>query len=228
MVDAVLLEWEGVLADTSAARRDALLVALREEGVHFDAAHFADCCEGFDAGSAARAALSLSGRRDPVLADLVTMRARRAFAERLGKGLTLHPGAKGFAERLAVGTRTAIVTSASRSETDFILRLAGLEAAIASIVTSDDVAGEMPSATAYVRAVEHLARVRPVRTGRVIAVVSSARAIRAVRQAGMRAVAVHVPAHVAVEADGVVSSLPSITLEDVARAAGIETVEKRP
>src|SRR6185369_13324043 len=71
MVDAVLLEWEGVLADTSVARREALLRALAEEGVQYEALE-----------------------TDPALADLVALRATRAFAERIGKGLVLLPGAR--------------------------------------------------------------------------------------------------------------------------------------
>ena len=37
MVDAVLLEWEGVLADTGVARRESLLRALADEGVLLNA-----------------------------------------------------------------------------------------------------------------------------------------------------------------------------------------------
>ena len=140
MVDAVLLEWEGVLADTAPARRDALLHALRDEGVHFDATRFDECCGGLDVTSAARAAIGLAGRdEDPVLVELVAMRARRAFSAWLGKGLTLQPGAVAFAERMCISTRTAIVTASSRADADSFLRLAGLEAAISTFLTSDDV-----------------------------------------------------------------------------------------
>jgi beta-phosphoglucomutase-like phosphatase (HAD superfamily) len=228
MVDAVLLEWEGVLADTAAARCDAMLSALREESVHFDPSNFVEYCDGLDVSAAAAAATASTGRPDPVLADLVAMRARRSFAERLGKGFTLLPGAAGFAERLAVGTRVAFVTSASRSETDFVLRLTNLEASIATIVTSDDILEPSPSATAYRRALQQLARVRPTRGDHVVAIVSTLRGIRAARAAGVRTIAVNVPAHVAVEADGVIGSLTSATLDDVARAAGIESVGQRP
>src|SRR3954470_4388223 len=56
MVDAVLLEWEGVLADTAAARCDAMLSALREESVHFDPSNFVEYCDGLDVSAAAAAA----------------------------------------------------------------------------------------------------------------------------------------------------------------------------
>jgi beta-phosphoglucomutase-like phosphatase (HAD superfamily) len=226
MVDAVLLEWEGVLADTTAARRDAMLQALREEGVHFDPVRLAECCDGLDVTSAARAAVADTGRDDVVLAELIAMRARRAFAERVSKGLTLHPGARLFAERIAIGARTAIVTSASRSETAFLLRLAGLEATTATVLTSDDTTDSAPSAALYRKAMEQLGRVRPVRPERTIALVSTPRGIRAARAAGVHTVAVHVAAHVAVDADGVLAALMTSSLDDVARAAGIETAER--
>jgi beta-phosphoglucomutase-like phosphatase (HAD superfamily) len=224
MVDAVLLEWEGVLADTAAARRDALLVALREESVHVDPDSVSECCDGCDVTSGARAALHVAGRDDPVLVELVAMRARRAFAERLGRGLTLYPGARRFTERLSLSTRVAIVTSASRSETEFLLRLAGLEASVATVVTSDDVLDGAPSSTSHRKAMEQLSRVRTVRPDRVVALVASSRGIRAARAGGVHTVAMNVPAHVAVEADGTVSSLDALTADDIARAAGIESV----
>ncbi len=228
MVDAVLLEWEGVLADTCEARRDALLGALREEGVHFEPARFNECCAGFDVTTAAQIALREAGRDDVVLAELIAIRARRAFAERLGKGLTLRPGAVTFAERLSISARTAIVTSASRAETDFLLRLSGLEAAVTMVVSCDDVLEGAPSATSYRKALMQLSRVRPVRSERTIALVSTAHAIRAARAAGVRCVAAGLPAHVALEADGVIGSLADVTLDDIARAAGVETAEQRP
>jgi beta-phosphoglucomutase-like phosphatase (HAD superfamily) len=227
MVDAVLLEWEGVLANTSSARREAMLQALREESVHFDAAQFDEVCGGLDVSAAAQAAIGVSGREDPVLAELVAMRARRAFAERLGKGLLLYPGAVAFAERISVSARTAIVTTASRSETDFFLRLANLEATISTIVTSDDTEHSVPSVGAFRKAIEQLTRVRSVRSDHVVAIVSSARGIRAAREAGIHCVAINVPAHVAVSANGMFSHLSSITIDDVARAAGIEPAERQ-
>ena len=115
MLDAVLLEWEGVLADTTVARREAMRRALADEGVQSDA---------------------LGG--DPALADLVALRATRAFAERIGKGLVLLPGARAFVERVQIASRVAIVTSATRAETEFMLRLAGLDGAVATIVSADD------------------------------------------------------------------------------------------
>ena len=201
MVDAVLLEWEGVLADTSVARREALLRALADQGVEYEALE-----------------------ADPALADLVALRATRAFAERIGKGLVLLPGARAFVERLQLGSRVAIVTSATRAETEFILRLAGLDAAVSTIVSSDDM---LEGSAAYERAIGQLARVRAIKRERVVALATGSPALRAARATGVRTISVGAPAHVALDADGALAAIDGVTIADLARIGGIATVEHR-
>ena len=227
MVDAVLMDWEGVLADTVAARRESLLRALADEDVPFDSADYSARCEGRAVHAAAAEALRSAGRDDAVLTDLVALRATRAFAERLGKGFVLAAGARELVERLQSASRMAIVTTATRSETEFVLRLAGLEAAMSTIVSADDALASPPSPAMYERAVEQLQRLRPTHRERVVAIATSSFAVRAARAAGIRTIALGVPAHVAVDADGAVRDLEGITISDVARLAGIETAEYR-
>ena len=227
MVDAVLIDWEGVLADTAAVRRDALLRALADEGVPFNSADYSPRCEGRAVHVAVAEALRSAGRNDATLADLVVMRATRAFAERLGKGFVLAPGARALVEQLHSGSRVAIVTTATRAETEFVLRLAGLEAAISTIVSADDALDAPPSPAMYERAVERLMRLRPTHRERVIAIAPTSSALRAARAAGIRTIALGTPAHVAVDADGAVSDLDGVTISDLARLAGIATVERR-
>jgi beta-phosphoglucomutase-like phosphatase (HAD superfamily) len=204
MVDAVLLEWEGVLADTAVARRDALARALAEEGVQLDAL-----------------------RSDPVLATLVAMRASRAFAERLGKGFVLLPGARAFVEHAQIGSMLGIVTSATRAETEFVLRLSGLDAAVSTIVSADDGLDAPPSPATTARAVEQLARRRALRRDRIVSLGATSPALRGARTAGVHTIAVGAPAHVAVDADGAVNAIAGLTLADIARLCGITTLERR-
>lgn len=227
MLDAVLLEWQGVLADTASARRDALLRALADEGVHFDAAAYSARCEGLAVRAAAAAALEHTGRRDETLADLVTLRATRAFAERLGKGFMLASGAREFVERVQLGARVAIVTLATRAETEFVLRLAGLDAAVSTIVSDDDALDAPPSPAMYERAIEQLTRTRPLLRERVVAIASTSPSLRAARAAGVRTVAVGAPAHVCVDANGAISSIAGLTLLELSGVAGVAAVERR-
>jgi beta-phosphoglucomutase-like phosphatase (HAD superfamily) len=223
MVDAVLLEWEGVLADTGAARRDSLLRALADEGVLLSASGYDACCDGAGVHAASSAALASVGRADPTLAELVALRAGRIFTERLAHGFTLHPGAAEFVAGAAHRARIAIVTSASRAETEVALRLSGLDSAVAWVVTADDVLVPPPAPELYDRALAHLSRGRTVarERGVVVALAQSSAALLAARGAGARTLAVGAPAHVAVDADAAVSGLSGLTVEAVAVLVGV-------
>jgi beta-phosphoglucomutase-like phosphatase (HAD superfamily) len=224
MVDAVLLEWEGVLADTGAARREALLRALADEGVPLTAAVFDACCDGLDVHGAAAAALGSAGRNDATLAELVALRAGRVFVERLGQGFTLQAGAAQFIAEVEHRSRIAIVTRAARAETEIALRLSGLESAIACVVTADDVLVSPPAPELYDRALTHLGRRRAVAPERVAALIRASAAVRAARDAGVRTLAVGAPAHVAMDADAAVPGLSGVTLDTVATLLGVSPV----
>lgn len=226
MVDAVLLEWEGVLADTGLARRESLLRALADEGVSFDATAYDSCCGGLDVHAAASAAVARSGRDDPVLADLVALRAGRAFAERLSQGVILQPGAARFISELQHRARIAIVTRASRAETNVVLGMSGLAPAVACVVTADDVRTPPPAPAVYEQALRHLSRMRAVRTDRVVALVDGSAAARAARTAGVHTVVVGAPAHVAMDGDASVADLTELTVDAMAALVGAAPVER--
>ena len=188
MPDAVLLEWEGVLADTGSARRDALLRALADEGVPWTAAAYDACCGGLDARAAAAMALASAGRDDATLADIVALRASRAFTDWLAHGFVLMPDVRELIEAIEHRTRLAIVTRAGRAETEAALRLAGLDRSVGIVVTADEVTDLPPAPALYERALAQLARSRPVRADRVVAVVHAPAAVAAAQAAGIRTV----------------------------------------
>lgn len=228
MLDAVLLDWEGVLADTARVRREALLRALSDEGVRLDAEEDVPHRDGRPRPDSVGEAFAHLCRADATLADLVGVRATRAFAERLGKGFVLRPGAREFVERLQLASRLAIVTSATRAETEFMLRLAGLDGAVSAIVSADDGVAAPPSPASYECALGHLARLRPLRRDRVVALAQTSSALRAARAAGVRSVAVGAPAQVAVDADGVVDAIDGLSVSDLARMVGIAARATQP
>ena len=225
MLDAVLIEWENVLVDTSSARRNALVRAFAEEGLRFDESRWSTECHGRPLDGAVASALSYAGQADEPLAELLVMRAGRAFAEQLGKGFVLLPGARAFVEQAQVGARVGIVTFATRAETEFVLRLADLDAAVSTVVCAG--AAEESRAT-YDRALEHLTTRRITRRDHSVAVAHIAPAFRGARAAGIRTVAVGAPAHDALEADGAVGSIDGLTLTDIARVAGLTLPEQLP
>lgn len=221
MVDGVLLDWDGVLADTGLARRSSLLRALADEGVHFDEMAYDECCLGLSVQEAAAAAVGAVS--DHTLIDLVTLRARRDFAARVSNGFALQPGAAQLLAHAQLRAPVAIVTAARRSETESALRLADFLDACATIVTADDVRGDVPSIAQFQLALEQLGRRRRLRRDHVLAVATTRAAIRAARGAGIRTIAVGAPAHVALEADAAIGSLAGVELDDLATLAGISS-----
>ena len=218
MLDAVLIEWENVLVDTRSARRDALVRAFAEEGLRFDQSRWFTECHGHPLEGAVASALSHAGQADEPLAELLVMRASRAFAEQIGKGFVLLPGARAFVEQAQLGPPLGIVTFATRAETEFVLRLAGLEGAVSTVVCATAV--EEARAT-YERALKQLGARRSTRSDHTVAFAHIALALRGARAAGVRTVAVGAAAHDALEADGVVASIDGLTLTEIARVAGL-------
>jgi beta-phosphoglucomutase-like phosphatase (HAD superfamily) len=212
MADGVLLDWEGVLADTTGSRRDALLRALVDEGIAFDEQSFDERCVGLSVRAAAATMLG-SRASDDTLVEIVALRAERAFATILAQGFAIDPGAARFAELAQLRAPLVVVTAATRAETDTALRLAGLHDSCAAIVTAEDVVGEAPSRESFEAALTYLARRRSVKPERVVALAVTVPAIRAARSAGLRTIAVGTPAHVALEADAAVPSLTGLTLD---------------
>jgi beta-phosphoglucomutase-like phosphatase (HAD superfamily) len=220
MFDAVLLDWEGVLALTGGARREAMLRALADEGMPWTSAAYDARCAGLDVRAAAAAALGGMGRDDPALIDLVALRAGRDFAAALAHGFSLVPGATEFIAAVEHRCRVAIVTRAARAETEVALRLSGLDSSVAAVVTADDVLEPPPAPESFARALAQLSRRRAVHASRVVAIVDSSVALRAARAAGLRTLAVGAPAHVAVEADGAVDELRGLTLDEADALTG--------
>lgn len=205
MVDVVLFEVEGVVFDTKAIREASVREAMTALGL----AEEADV--------------------DEVLADLVALRAARAFSTHVAtRGLDVQPGARALIDDAATTARIAVVTRASRSELDAMLRLAGLENAFTVTVCADDALAVKPSAAGYNLALDRLGRQRPVANGAVLALEDDAPGIRAARAAGARCVVVGaVAAHVAMEADAYVESLQGHTVASLDRLSrpGVERVQ---
>lgn len=189
--------------DTTTMRQVAGLRALQEEGLTPDAV---------PAG-------------DPVLTSILTDRASRAFAERLGKGFLVRDGARELLEHAHVSSRIAIVTRATRAETEFVLRLAGLDSVVSTIVSADDALHAGSSPAPFVTAMAQLSRRRAARADHSIVIATAVDMLRSARAAALRTVALGAPAHVALEADGAVDSLAGLTLSALARIAGIAAAE---
>jgi beta-phosphoglucomutase-like phosphatase (HAD superfamily) len=207
MVDAVLLELEGVLFDTQALRYASLREACAAHGIILSAD---DVIAGATVKTSVVAALSAAGQPgDHVLVDLMVLEAERAFSHRLSAaGVSLQPHTRPFLERATGKARLAVVTRARRDDAEVMLGLAGLNGIFSCVVTADDTFDPKPSAAGIQIALDRLGRRRTIVRGSAFALEDGIDGIRAARAAGIRCVAVGaIPPHIAMEADAFVPSL---------------------
>jgi beta-phosphoglucomutase-like phosphatase (HAD superfamily) len=211
MLGAVLFELEGVLTETDAARRDALVSALRSDGIDAREEDYLEACAGLSTVDAVRAMLELRDVvRDETAIELLSHRVDGAYRAFVGKGVTMVDGAREMLERFATVTRLGIVTRAGRREVDLVLSLARLEHAFTCVIAAEDAKAAKPSPAPYLAALERIRRARPWGPNAAIVALEDGRpGIRSAREAGVRTVAVgRLPAHVAMDAD---AYLPSVT-----------------
>jgi len=224
MADAVLLDWEGLITDTTESRRAALALALAEVEVALDEEAYDDRFAGRSLRSIVASALEWRAG-DDTLVELVTLRAQRELGARLAQGFAVEPHVMRLIEHAQLRAPVAVVTAAGRDETDAALRLAGLRDSFSAIVSADDLPGDAPSRAQFEAVLAHLERRRasPLARERVLALATTRPGILAAREAGIRTIAVGTPAHVAVEADGALASLAGATLDTLDALVGIPT-----
>jgi HAD superfamily hydrolase (TIGR01549 family) len=209
MIDAVLFEFEGVIADTSAARRRALLDTLREDGVGLTESEYVEHCAAMPVRASVRAAYTLRRfARDETFIELAAMRTERRFVDQVDTGLSLVAGASELIESLQGQTRLGIVSRATRAEIDATLALAQLDHAFEFIIADDDAFQPKPSPAPYLGALDRLARRRAVTAKNVVALEDGTAGIRSAKAAGLRcAVVGPLPVHLALDADALIPSL---------------------
>src|SRR5258705_2738256 len=101
MIDAVLFEFDGVIADTRLARRRALLDTLEGQGITLTDDEYVERCAAQPVRAAIRAAVSLRRlSRDETSIELAAMKAERRFATLIETGLSLVDGARSTIEAL--------------------------------------------------------------------------------------------------------------------------------
>ena len=209
MIDAVLFEFEGVVADTRAGRRASLLDTLQEDGVGLTDAEYIEHCAAMPVRAAVRAAFTLRRiARDEVAIELAAMRAERRFANLVETGLSLVDGAVDLIGSLHSQTRLGIVSRASRSEIDATLALAQLDHSFEFLIAGDDAFPSKPSPASYLGGLERLGRRRAVLPRNVVALEDGPVGIRAAKAACVRcAVVGSLPVHLALDADALIPSL---------------------
>ena len=214
MVGAMLLEVEGVLANTAPLRRAALHRALADDGVARDPA---DLASDDHTGHATReivrrALLDHDLARDEGAITLIAHRADRYFDSLMHAGVSRAPGAREMLAASATRCRLALVTGLGRATVDSLLALAELEGAFEVIVAAENVAAAKPAPDAHRKAFERLRRRRTLDLLAAVALEPGAVGARAAHAAGIRCVVVGTAGDRRIaDADAMIPSLAGYT-----------------
>jgi beta-phosphoglucomutase len=216
-LQAVVLDFDGVIADTEPLHFEACREILAPFGVALTAEEYAD----HYIGVADRQALVEAGRAHGFEVDGRTLDgliARKAEVLRhvLADTRPMYPGVAQLLSAWSAAVPLAIASGALRSEIELVLSVGGVAGAVRAIVSADDVRRSKPAPDPYLKALDLLApHVTGLEPARTVAIEDSRWGIQSAREAGMRTVAVTTSfsREELAGADLIVDALPSLTLD---------------
>jgi HAD superfamily hydrolase (TIGR01509 family) len=216
-LQAIVLDFDGVIADSEPLHLKAFQQALAEEGLILDPAQYFTRYLGYDdvgvfAALARDRGLAWTDRH---VTALVARKGMKLQAMLEG-GEVLFPGAAAFIRAAAAEVPIAIASGALRHEIVQIVESAGLGELFAAIVASGDTAKSKPSPAPYLLAFEQLqhAAGKPLDRRRCVAIEDSVWGLESAHGAGLRCVGVTTsyPAAELAGAELVVDGLRSLTI----------------
>ncbi len=217
--EAVIFDFDGVMADTEPLHCDAFRKVLEPLGIGFTWREYVDRYMGFDDRDAFRNAFrlhgrTLGGRRLSRLVDAKSL----VFRELIRDGVAACSGALPMIESLyADGVPMAVCSGALRADIDPILSRFGIARCFLHIVAADDVRKGKPDPEGYILAFRKLSRSRPSAVSeprKCLAVEDTPAGVEAAKRAGLSVLAV-TNGHAAEElsgADAVTDSLANVHL----------------
>ena len=216
MVEAIVFDFDGVIADTERlhlAAMQAALATARREGIELTTEEYYSRYLGFDDEGVFRVLSADKGvdLGDERIRELVAEKGRAYEAMVARAESILYPGAAECIRRFHGTYPLAIASGAFASEIRDVLRPAGLLSCFETIVGCGDTPAGKPAADPYVEAA-HRMNVDP---HRCIAIEDSRWGIQSAVAAGMTCIAVTTSygAHELPGAVIVVPSLDAVTLE---------------
>jgi HAD superfamily hydrolase (TIGR01509 family) len=216
-LQAVVLDFDGVIADTEPLHFEACRDVLAPFGIALTAEEYAE----HYIGVADRKALADAGRAHGIEVDarlLDDLIARKAEVLRhvLASTRPMYPGVADVLRAWSAVVPLAIASGALRSEIQQVLDVGGVAATVCAIVSADDVLRSKPAPDPYLKALDLLTpHVAGLEASRIVAIEDSRWGLQAARAAGMRTVAVTTSfaREDLASADLIVGALPSLTLD---------------
>ncbi|HEV8397767.1 MAG TPA: HAD family phosphatase [Vicinamibacterales bacterium] len=224
-LQAVIFDFDGVIADSEPLHFRAFQQALAEDGLELTPKEYYARYLGYDDVGAFQAFGEDHGEAMDAarLAALVARKGVKLQAM-LSGGSVLFPGAVEFVRAAASAVPIAIASGALRHEIEEVIAVAGVGDLFAAIVASGDTPQSKPSPAPYRLAFERLqdASGTTLDPGRCVAIEDSRWGLESARGAGLRCVGVtnSYPADELTGAELVVSGLQALTLDALDRLCG--------
>jgi beta-phosphoglucomutase len=192
-LQAIVFDFDGVIANSEPLHLLAFQQALAEDGVELSANDYYARYLGYDDVGMFEAlgrdrGLAMQGGR---VAELVARKGDR-MQDLLHSGSVLFPGALEFIREAAAAVPIAIASGALRHEIDAIIAAAGVSNLFATIVAAGDTPESKPSPAPYRLALEQLREKtgRDLDPRRAVAIEDSRWGLESARGAGLRLVGV--------------------------------------
>lgn len=144
---ALIVAFDGVLADTLGARTEAILAACNEEGVSLTTEQLYPRLHATLPGRTIAEAVEslLYGDGDPTRSELVSLRAQRHYTTRLAQGVPFDATVlQTLMTRAGAGDRIVVRADSMRREVEPQLTLAGIEHHITLLRCADDRPSRLP------------------------------------------------------------------------------------
>ena len=207
---ALVLDLDGVVADTEPTAAAILAETYATAGVVLEAAELRDLV-GIEFGRLE----PLLRSRHAVAADAVALRDEfdRRYHAKLRKGVAPNPGVVELLDEVqAAGVPVAIASSSPLAQVELVLSATGILSRVDAVATGSEVQRTKPAPDVYLLALRRLG----VAAAGAVAIEDSATGVAAARAAGLACVGVRTPAtanHDLAAASLVVDSLRELDLE---------------
>ena len=224
-LQAVIFDFDGVIADSEPLHFRAFQQALAEDGLELTPKEYYARYLGYDDVGMFQAFAEDHGvPMDAARVSALVSRKGIRLQAMLHAGAVLFPGAVDFVKAAASAVPIAIASGALRHEIQEVIEAAGVAHLFAAIVASGDTPESKPSPAPYRLAFERLqeAMGATLDPRRCVAIEDSRWGLESARGAGLRCVGVtnSYPADELTGAELVVSSLQALTLDALDRLCG--------
>ena len=219
MLQAIIFDCDGVIADTEPLHLSAFRRTLQEHGIIITDEEYFENYLGLDDRSCFTRVFQLRGREIGA-GELDEMLSRKAgYTDSFMRDdLRLFPGVKEFIQGAARKYPLAVATSALRREVELVLKLSAIRDMFRAVIAAEDVTRSKPDPEPYLRALEALnqSSAQRIEAARCLVIEDSARGIQSARGAGMRSIGITntCPAEQLTEADHIIETFESLSLSD--------------